>query len=636
MPASNPAVPTRRRRHLPVLLGLVLLTVLTGALAAPPPASGSTSNVPTAAIRKLYQTRTGAWLKGWAAAPGTSGPIKVRVTVDGSRVVTVVANKNVPGRPGHGFATAVPLTSGQHTVCAIGLNPVVGGKNSAPACRTSTYAFAPVGYYGALTRATDGTNALLLRGWAFDPDTDAPISVAVSLDGAAAGTAMADRWRRDVGTEFPRFGHRHGFAVTVPADDAEHTVCVTATDVGGGADSEIGCKTVDAVSTQPPSAPENVVATAGQAAAKLAWDPPTSDGGAPVIDYLVSSTPATATITVPAGTQTTTIAGLRSGTAYTFSVVAENDSGISPAGVSDPVTVTGGPPPQRTPAPVSTSRYIRNVHGASTADLTAMRKEGYADARANPSGHRYLILLDIGGQDEYDGGVVLSATTRFVSYSDLEKDLRAYVDGYRSGQRASSPVIIAAGTNNDMDVSSSAGSSWASHVVGPLRRYALHYSGVRIAGADDMEPGFRATYAQTSAWLTGFLGATKAPFVFNGSADGCSWTQPSAGCNNGWWMTGLYHLAAGAAPTRITNLPQIYNTTMAAQWKYISLTGIGKGRPRVNFGGPLTEWTACDQAGGCGSLPGHQAWTALWHDLQSDSRLAVNSLPFSTDLRIDS
>ena len=82
-------------------------------------------------------------------------------------------------------------------------------------------------------------------------------------------------------------------------------------------------------------------------------------------------------------------------------------------------------------------------------------------------------------------------------------------------------------------------------------------------------------------------------------------------------------------------LPQIYNTTMAAQWKWISLTGVVNGLKRINFAGVLTEWTACDQAGGCGSMPGRSAWSALWGNLQSDSRLRVGSLPYATDLRID-
>src|SRR5689334_21383060 len=225
-----------------------------------------------------------------------------------------------------------------------------------------------------------------------------------------------------------------------------------------------------------------------------------------------------------------------------------------------------------------------------------MRSEGYADARANPSGHAYLMLLDIGGQDGYDGGVVLSATTRLVSYRNLVRDLAAYLDGYRSGQRSNAPATVAVGTNNDMDVSASTGRAWATQVVNPLVAHAAGWSQLRVAGANDIEPGFRATYSQTRSWLSGYLTSARAPFVFNGSADGCAWTATNRRCNNGWSMYGLYTLTAGAAPSRILNLPQIYNTTMASQWKYISLTGVGRNQPRIRFGGPLTEWTACDQA----------------------------------------
>lgn len=265
-----------------------------------------------------------------------------------------------------------------------------------------------------------------------------------------------------------------------------------------------------------------------------------------------------------------------------------------------------------------------------------MRKEGAADAKANPSGHRYLALLDIGGQDNYDGGVVLSATTRFVSYANLVKDVEAYLDAYHGAQRSSAPVTVAIGTNNDMDVTAGAGKAWADKVIDPLVAYAKRYSGIGVAGANDIEPGFRGTYSQSSKWLTGYLGATTASFVFNGSADGCAWTVVNRGCNNGWSMAGLYNLAAGLAPTRILNLPQVYNYTMADQWKFISLTGVGKGHSRIRFGGPLTENTACAQAHSCGSIGGHSAWARMWKNLQSDSRLKVSSLPYATDLRIDS
>jgi hypothetical protein len=195
--------------------------------------------------------------------------------------------------------------------------------------------------------------------------------------------------------------------------------------------------------------------------------------------------------------------------------------------------------------------------------------------------------------------------------------------------------VIALGTNNDMTVTTSTGLIWARNVVNPVVRHAARYSGMSIAGANDYEPGFTANAAQSRAWLNGYLHGTTRPFVFNGSADGCNWTRVSGGCNNGWRASDLYWLSGGAAPSRIVGLPQIYNQTMAQQWKYISLTGIASKRHKINFGGPLTEWTACHQAGSCGSMTGPTAWRALWKAVRSDARISQGSLPYSTDLRIN-
>jgi hypothetical protein len=367
----------------------------------------------------------------------------------------------------------------------------------------------------------------------------------------------------------------------------------------------------------------------------VSWTAPSSDGGAPWSKFVITASPGGASTTTGPSSLTATVTGLSPSTTYTFTVVAVNIVGASPATKSPAVTTQATPPPQTSPAPISTSRYIRNISGATSTDLSTMNAEGQADANANPSGHAYLILLDIGGQDQVGGGVLLSATTRFVSYGNLVKDLDAYVDGYHAKQKPSAPIVIAFGTNNDVDVSSSSGVTWATSVVNQVRAHAQSYIGITIAGADDMEPGFSATVTQTRSWLSGYLGATSAPFVFNGSADGCSWTTTGAGCNNGWRMSDLYWLSAGASPTRMINLPQIYNNTMAAQWKYLSLTGIVQSSPPIHFGGPLTEWTACTQSP-CFSLTGNEAWTQLWGQLRSDSRTSVSSLPYSTDLRIDS
>lgn len=588
---------------------------------------------PTASLSTLTATRNGVKVGGWALDPDTRSAISVDLSVDGNHVRTVKADGTGGTRSGHNFSTALALRSGDHNVCAVGMNVLYGTHNSKPSCKTITLALKPFGRFESLKRVTGSTN-LAVTGWALDPDTNSPISVKVTLDGLAYATITANTARSDIDSAYP-YGPDHGISAKVTANDGEHTVCMTAVNVGGGSDASLGCKLIIAVHPVPPAAVTNVTALAGYGGAAVQWTAPASDGGAPWTKYSVTSSPGGITVKVSPKATSTNVMGLKPSTSYTFSVTATNVAGTSKAVVSPSVKTQASPPNQTTPAPVSTSRYIRNIRGSTATEQATMRAEGATDASFNPSGHGYLVLLDIGGQDQLDGGVVLSATTRFVSYTDLVADLKAYVDGYASKQRASAPATIAIGTNNDMDVSAASGKAWATLVVNPVASYARKYLGITIAGANDIEPGFRASYSATKNWLTGYLAATKAPFVFNGSADGCSWTLVNRGCNNGWNMAGLYYLAAGAAPVRMLNLPQIYNTTMAAQWKYISLTGVTAKHPKINFGGTLTEWTACDQTNSCGSLTGHTAWSALWKNLQSDLRLKVPSLPYSTDLRID-
>jgi len=588
---------------------------------------------PTAGITAVSATSTGLKVSGWATDPDTSKPIKAKVWISGGELTKVTAGAKASSHSGHAFTTTLPARSGKRRVCVVGLNVGYGTHNSVSVCKTITLALSPLGHFDSVARKS-GSTSLVVTGWAFDPDTTGATKVTITVDGKTAGTYAASVTRSDVYAKYPSAGSsRHGFARTVGATDGEHRVCVTAVNVGGGSSRSLGCKVIAAVHPAVPSTPRSVAVKTSYGSAKITWKAPSSDGGAPVSYYTVTSGKTTAK--VAAGSTSYTATKLKAKTKYTWVVRAVNVAGSS-AGAKISGTTPAGPPPQTTPAPVSTSRYIRNVRAATATDVATMRKEGVADAKANPSGHKYLILLDIGGQDQYDGGVALSATAHFVSYPNLVTDLKAYVAGYASAQKASAPITIALGTNNDMDVSASAGKAWADKVVDPVRSYAARYPNMKITGANDIEPGFSATYSQSRAWLTGYLGATSAGFVFNGSADGCSWTTTDRRCNNGWTMKGLYTLAQGAAPGRIVNLPQIYNTTMAAQWKYISLTGLKYGQPRIAFGGPLTEWTACSQARSCGSLTGHTAWSELWNDLRSDARLKISTLPYSTDLRIDS
>jgi hypothetical protein len=592
---------------------------------------------PVGAITSLTQVPGGVRVQGWAQDPDTAAPVTVLVYADGTKVGTLSAKTATHG--GHGFNTVVPLGTGTippgaHTICVSGTNLGTYGATRSLACMTKSMTFRPVGAFEHVSRS--GSTHLSLTGWAIDPDVAHPIAVKVSIDGASAPGATANVVRTDIGIKYPGYGRSHGLSDLVTVSSGEHKVCLTAVNVGNGTGStSLGCRVINAVHPVAPSAPRSVKAVGGYSSAKITWTAPASDGGAPWTKYTVTASPGGRSVTVAAGSTSATIGGLKTKTYYAFTVLAHNLAGRSAAGRSAAIRTASVPPPQTSPAPISTSRYIRNIHGASATDLAQMRREGVADAGRNPAGHRYLILLDIGGQDHAHNGVVLSATTRFVSNANLVRDLNAYVDGYASTQKSGAPAMIALGTNNDMDVSKASGAAWARNVVNPVRAHAARHAGLSIAGANDIEPGFRGSYAQSKAWLTGYLGATSAKFVFNGSADGCAWAATARACNNGWSMAGLYQLSAGAAPSRIVNLPQVYNNTMAAQWKFISLTGVAAHHPEINFGGALTEWTACAQVGGCGSLTGRNAWIQMWHQLQSHPALRPHSLPYATDLRID-
>jgi len=455
----------------------------------------------------------------------------------------------------------------------------------------------------------------------------------VTSDGVAKQLVTANLASTGSVAAWPQWGGNHGYSATVSLDGYQHRVCVVAVNVGAGTDVSQACRLLGTTGSTSPAAPTNVTGWPGNTQVTLNWTASRAVTS-PVTAYQVTVSPGAQVVTFAGTAVTGVVSGLTNGVQYTFSVRALNALGTSSVAAvkATPTAI----PPQLTPAPVSTSHYVRNLTGTATTDTAIMRTMGASDAGFNPSGHSYLVLLQIGGQDELRKGALLSATSRFVSYAGVVTAMKAYLDGYATTQKASAPLTLAIGTNNDVDVSAAAGTSWARDVVNPVAAYAAtRYPGMVVAGANDIEPGFSATVAESRAWVSGYLAATTSKFVFNGSADGCSTTLPSTRCNNGWTMADLQWASGGAAPTRTMSLPQIYNYAMPLQWKNISLTGTAAGKPRIYFGGPLTEYTACDQAGTCGSISNVDAWNRLWGAISSTTATKQSEMPHGTDLRIN-
>jgi len=112
---------------------------------------------------------------------------------------------------------------------------------------------------------------------------------------------------------------------------------VTVADNSGCSGSQAYSITVNPVA---PSAPQNVLAVAGDAQLDLSWNDPASNGGDP--------SPATYGVTCTGGNVVTgsgnspiTLTGLINGSAYTCAVVASNSAGPGPAGTSNSVTPMG-------------------------------------------------------------------------------------------------------------------------------------------------------------------------------------------------------------------------------------------------------------------------------------------------------
>ncbi|WP_433796517.1 fibronectin type III domain-containing protein [Actinoplanes sp. CA-252034] len=151
-----------------------------------------------------------------------------------------------------------------------------------------------------------------------------PMSQTVTVDGATVtGTPVS------LSSTTPRATGTVPFTVTTPTV-VTYTVAKT-----GSQDPVISWLAVHRIT---PDAPVRVTAVAGDASARVTWAAPGSDGGSPITRYTVTASPGDATCTAT-DVSGCLVPGLDNGTAYTFTVVAHNAAGTSPASApSAPVT----------------------------------------------------------------------------------------------------------------------------------------------------------------------------------------------------------------------------------------------------------------------------------------------------------
>jgi hypothetical protein len=244
------------------------------------------------------------------------------------------------------YALAGKPTTGTYSVSypyaqAAQLNDVTSGSNGS--CSPAYLCTAGTGYDGPTGLGTpNGIGAFT-----------SPLLPAAptAVTGVAGDTTVAVSWHAASGNGHPITGYTAtatpgGASCTTTGtltcsvggltNGSSYTFRVTATNsVGSGPASTASASIVPATV---PDAPAGVAATAGDSSALVSWTGPGSNGGAPVNGYTVTSSPAAGTCTTT-GALSCTVLGLTDGTAYTFTVTAQNVMGSSaPSAASSSVT----------------------------------------------------------------------------------------------------------------------------------------------------------------------------------------------------------------------------------------------------------------------------------------------------------
>lgn len=212
------------------------------------------NHTPIGVIDSVSVTSSTVTVTGWGLDPDTTASIAVRYYLDGSAAGSTTAAEtraDVGAAYGqgdrHGYSRALGTGPGSHSLCVRGVDYQSGAETEF-GCRSFTVAAATAANrppIGVIDSATADRTGLTVIGWAFDPDTTAPIQVQVRLEDTTIGSFFADMARADVGDVYgagPYHGYSTRLAVNIPP--GAHNACIYGVDSNGGPVSVLACQAV--------------------------------------------------------------------------------------------------------------------------------------------------------------------------------------------------------------------------------------------------------------------------------------------------------------------------------------------------------------------------------------------------------
>ncbi|WP_075062152.1 hypothetical protein [Ornatilinea apprima] len=298
----------------------------------------------------------------------------------------------------------------------------------------------------------------------------------------------------------------------------------------------------------------------------------------------------------------------------------------------------------QSPPPPASSYYIKTVSPDAMFDLGC--EKGTYDLNT-PGKQDSLTILAFGKPRELSPGVYgarLYGPLGPVTNSQILEGVKAYGLGYKAcvGSDTVSTLRVGLGTSNyvypgeENQVTYGHGQAWA-QLVNDTNQYFINtglYGQVSFVGASDMELSWNSP-SVTRGWVDGYDSRNQYPLYNFGAAEGCpTRLAPTYNCANGWQLEDVWYISYGNGASY--PVPEIYATTgiNARQWAWVSVHGYLAHQMPMYFTGVMTQYEACLQRGGCSGIDNTPAmgWQQMYDELNLDSRIAQNTLRWSTDI----